>query len=107
MATAVEGHIRVGTLNQVRDRGCSVVTGGGHTLAVFYHDGQVYALDNRCPHMGLSDIVLIAWGRDNPYSERKEAVNNMLAEHSGKTLLETNKHPSRGTYTNFVKAYSI
>ncbi|MFB3119636.1 MAG: Rieske (2Fe-2S) protein [Stenotrophomonas maltophilia] len=53
MATAVEGHIRVGTLNQVKERGCSVVTGGGHTLAVFYHDGQVYALDNRCPHMGF------------------------------------------------------
>lgn len=54
-----------------------------------------------------SDIVLIAWGRDNSHSERKKAINNMLAEHSGKTLLETNKHPSRGTYTNFVKAYSI
>ena len=53
MATAVDGHIRVGTLNQVRERGCSVVTGGGHTLAVFYHEGQVYALDNRCPHMGF------------------------------------------------------
>ncbi|MCH7620691.1 MAG: Rieske (2Fe-2S) protein, partial [Chloroflexi bacterium] len=53
MATAVEGHIRVGTLDQVKERGCSVVTGGGHTLAVFYHDGQVYALDNRCPHMGF------------------------------------------------------
>ncbi len=53
MATAVEGHIRLGTLNQVKERGCSVVTGGGHTLAVFYHDGQVYALDNRCPHMGF------------------------------------------------------
>lgn len=54
-----------------------------------------------------SDIVLIAWGRGNSYSERKAAINNMLAEHSGKTLLETNKHPSRGTYTNFVKAYSV
>ena len=54
-----------------------------------------------------SDIVLIAWGRDNSYSERKETVNNMLAEHPSKTLLETNKHPSRGTYINFVKAYSI
>ena len=53
MATAVEGHIRVGTLDQVRQRGCSVVTGGGHTIAVFYHNGQVYALDNRCPHMGF------------------------------------------------------
>ena len=30
-----------------------VVTGGGHTIAVFYHDGQVHAVDNRCPHMGF------------------------------------------------------
>ncbi len=54
-----------------------------------------------------SDIILIAWGRGNRYSVRKEAVNNMLAEHFGKNLLETKKHPSRGYYTNFVKAYSI
>ena len=30
-----------------------VVTGGGHAIAVFHHDGQVYAVDNRCPHMGF------------------------------------------------------
>jgi nitrite reductase/ring-hydroxylating ferredoxin subunit len=30
-----------------------VVTGKGHTVAVFCHDGQVYAVDNRCPHMGF------------------------------------------------------
>ena len=53
MATAVEGHISVGTIDQLRERGCIVTTGGGHTIAVFYHDGQVYAVDNRCPHMGF------------------------------------------------------
>ncbi|MFQ6029558.1 MAG: Rieske (2Fe-2S) protein, partial [Dehalococcoidia bacterium] len=41
------------TLDQVKARGCSVVTGSGHAIVVFYHDGQVYALDNRCPHMGF------------------------------------------------------
>jgi nitrite reductase/ring-hydroxylating ferredoxin subunit len=25
----------------------------GHDLVIFYHEGQVYALDNRCPHMGF------------------------------------------------------
>jgi nitrite reductase/ring-hydroxylating ferredoxin subunit len=25
----------------------------GHSLALFYHDGNVHALDNRCPHMGF------------------------------------------------------
>ena len=54
-----------------------------------------------------SDIVLIAWGRGNRYSERKSVINTMLAQHSGKTLLETKSHPSRGTYTNFIQPYSI
>jgi nitrite reductase/ring-hydroxylating ferredoxin subunit len=30
-----------------------VVTGRGYTIGVFYHEGQVYAVDNRCPHMGF------------------------------------------------------
>ena len=30
-----------------------MVTGGGHAIAVMYHDGHVYAVDNRCPHMGF------------------------------------------------------
>jgi nitrite reductase/ring-hydroxylating ferredoxin subunit len=25
----------------------------GHSLALFFHDGKVYAVDNRCPHMGF------------------------------------------------------
>ncbi len=53
MATSVKGQIRVGSLEQVRERGCMVVTGGGHAIAVFHHGGQVYAVDNRCPHMGF------------------------------------------------------
>ncbi len=53
MATKVKGHISAGTLEQIREHGCTVVTGGGHAIAVFYHDGQVHAVDNRCPHMGF------------------------------------------------------
>ena len=53
MATAIEGRIRVGTLQELTERRCKVVTGGGHTFAVFYHNDQVYAVDNRCPHMGF------------------------------------------------------
>ena len=45
--------INAGTLEQVKERGCTVVTGGGHAIAVFYHAGQVHAVDNRCPHMGF------------------------------------------------------
>ena len=53
MATIVEGQIRAGTIDELRDGACRVVTGGGHTIAVVYHDGKVYAVDNRCPHMGF------------------------------------------------------
>ena len=53
MATSVKGYIKAGTLEQLKERGCMVVTGGGHAIAVFHHDGQVYAVDNRCPHMGF------------------------------------------------------
>ena len=53
MATSVSGQIKAGTLEQLKQRGCMVVTGGGHAIAVFHHEGQVYAVDNRCPHMGF------------------------------------------------------
>src|SRR5262245_4828369 len=52
-AEAVEDLIRVGTLDELRQRGCTVVSGGSHVIAVYYHDGHVYAVDNRCPHMGF------------------------------------------------------
>ena len=53
MATMTDNLIRVGTLNEIRARGCTVVTGGGHTIAVFVHGDAVHAVDNRCPHMGF------------------------------------------------------
>ena len=53
MTTTAQANIRVGTIAEVAARGCSVVTGGGHTIAVFHHEGLLYAVDNRCPHMGF------------------------------------------------------
>ena len=53
MNIPTKGHINAGTLAQIKERGCTVVTGGGHAIAVFFHDGQVHAVDNRCPHMGF------------------------------------------------------
>ena len=53
MVASVKGRIRVGPLEELEERGCTVVTGGGHAIAVFHHEGQVYAVDNRCPHMGF------------------------------------------------------
>lgn len=42
--------INAGTLNELQEVGAKVIRGG---IAVFYHEDQVYALDNRCPHMGF------------------------------------------------------
>jgi nitrite reductase/ring-hydroxylating ferredoxin subunit len=49
----MQGLIRAGTVDELKARGCTVVTGGGHAIAVFSHDGNVFAVDNRCPHMGF------------------------------------------------------
>ena len=53
MTTALKGLAKVGTLDNLQKGGCTVVSAGGHSVAVFYHAGQVYAVDNRCPHMGF------------------------------------------------------
>ncbi|MDE2685734.1 MAG: Rieske (2Fe-2S) protein [Chloroflexota bacterium] len=53
MATQVAQQIRAGSVDELKAGGCRLVTGGGHAIAVIYHDGQVYAVDNRCPHMGF------------------------------------------------------
>ena len=44
---------RVCTLDELRGQGCKVVAANGRTIALFYHDGAVSAVDNRCPHMGF------------------------------------------------------
>jgi nitrite reductase/ring-hydroxylating ferredoxin subunit len=33
--------------------GCLSVTVKNHTLAIFLYDSKIYAVDNRCPHMGF------------------------------------------------------
>src|SRR5438034_9696510 len=33
--------------------GCLVVQIENHTIAIFSYDSKVYAVDNRCPHMGF------------------------------------------------------
>ena len=51
--TTTDKLLRVGTVEEVRERGCRVVTGGGHTIAVFPWGDEFAAVDNRCPHMGF------------------------------------------------------
>ncbi len=35
------------------ESGCKTVQLNGHTVALFAHNGHVFAVDNRCPHMGF------------------------------------------------------
>jgi len=41
--------LRIGLLEEIQTGGPKVVKG----IAVFYHEGDVYAVENRCPHMGF------------------------------------------------------
>ena len=53
MTPSARSLLRVGTVETVRERACTVVTGGGHTIAVFSLGDGFAAADNRCPHMGF------------------------------------------------------
>lgn len=48
-----EHKVRVADIAEFTDRCCRVVYAEGHTIALFLSDGRVYAVDNRCPHMGF------------------------------------------------------
>ena len=52
--TDLRDPIRVASVDELKEKGCIVVNGHDGPIAVFHHDdGQVHAVDNRCPHMGF------------------------------------------------------
>ncbi|MCB9117883.1 MAG: Rieske 2Fe-2S domain-containing protein [Caldilineaceae bacterium] len=53
MPTTTPGPVRAAYLSELEAHGQLTVTVGGHTLALFRHQGRVHAIDNRCPHMGF------------------------------------------------------
>ncbi|MFZ0514587.1 MAG: Rieske (2Fe-2S) protein, partial [Candidatus Nitrosopolaris sp.] len=42
----------VNTYN-LHESGCLSIQIQNHTIALFYHNSRIYAVDNRCPHMGF------------------------------------------------------
>ncbi len=40
-------------LSHLKTSGCLAAQANGHSLALFLYGDQVYAVDNRCPHMGF------------------------------------------------------
>jgi nitrite reductase/ring-hydroxylating ferredoxin subunit len=53
LETRSANFVRAARLDDVRAAGRMSVRVGGRALALFFHDGRVYAVDNRCPHMGF------------------------------------------------------
>ncbi|TLS52449.1 Rieske (2Fe-2S) protein [Paenibacillus antri] len=46
----MNGWIQAGTVEELREQGPKLIKGG---IVVFYHEDEVHALDNRCPHLGF------------------------------------------------------
>ncbi|MBX2997877.1 MAG: Rieske (2Fe-2S) protein [Caldilineaceae bacterium] len=51
--TEIRNYTHVAALADVEKIGVHTVQVGGHVLALYLHEGNVYAVDNRCPHMGF------------------------------------------------------
>jgi nitrite reductase/ring-hydroxylating ferredoxin subunit len=47
------GLVEVGPVEEVREESPTTVPVDGTAVAVFYHEDEFHAVDNRCPHMGF------------------------------------------------------
>ncbi|MBX3051805.1 MAG: Rieske (2Fe-2S) protein [Caldilineaceae bacterium] len=52
-ATRTDTFQRVATLAEVTKIGLHTVYVDGQVIVLVHHEGEIYALDNRCPHMGF------------------------------------------------------
>ena len=50
---AAENYVPVCDRADLEDEGRTVVQHDGRAIALFYHEEEVHAVDNRCPHMGF------------------------------------------------------
>lgn len=53
MTVTTPNFLRAAPLTDLRKTGLLTVQLAGHTIALFEHADHVYAVDNRCPHMGF------------------------------------------------------
>src|SRR5579863_3857771 len=51
--TCNENLIRVCRADEIEEEGRRVVEAGGQTIVIFRHGGDLFAVDNRCPHLGF------------------------------------------------------
>ena len=45
--------VRAGSREEIEREGMKIVSAEGRTILVIHDEGRLYALDNRCPHMGF------------------------------------------------------
>lgn len=45
--------VDVGTLEELQEKGVLTGKAGSQPVCVFWHDGQAFAIDDRCPHLGF------------------------------------------------------
>ena len=50
---AAEAYQRIASVAEVTQVGLHTVRVNGHVIVLVHHEGEIYALDNRCPHMGF------------------------------------------------------
>ena len=53
MLSKEQKFVKSTALADVKKKGCHVVHHNGHTIALVAHQDEVFAIDNRCPHMGF------------------------------------------------------
>ena len=51
--TAADNYQRIASVAKVTQDGLHTVRVNGHVVVLVHHEGEIYALDNRCPHMGF------------------------------------------------------
>ena len=53
ITVAADAYQRIATVADVTKVGLHTVHFNGHVIVLVHHEGEIYALDNRCPHMGF------------------------------------------------------
>jgi hypothetical protein len=55
-----------------------------------------------------SNFVLVAWGKNSKHKNRISQVTKILRKYPDKTLYESEKHPSRGTFSkSYIRGYDL
>ena len=52
-SVAADNYQRIASVAKVTQDGLHTVHVNGHVIVLVHHEGEIYALDNRCPHMGF------------------------------------------------------